>query len=199
MVDANAKNSNLYRDGGMLVVPFDSPIFPSRCIKTNHEVQSSDYAVTLDCSSSSLYNSEARLVAAAVGGKVGKAALAIGEMLATRKKVNLNIGLCESKKQLYRRIRFGAYGLLIGGPLVAFSILIPLIQMAEPGTPPNAYVFAFAAILGAVLFITGIVLFAISSLGLLRPRKMNETHVWLDGAGREFLDSIPALPANSNV
>ncbi len=71
--------------------------------------------------------------------------------------------------------------------------------MAEPGTPPNAYVFAFAAILGAVLFITGIVLFAISSLGVLRPRKMNETHVWLDGAGREFLDSIPALPANSNV
>ncbi|MFM7515935.1 MAG: hypothetical protein ACKO3V_03245 [Pirellula sp.] len=199
MVEANAKNANLYRDGGMLVVPFDTAIFPCRCIKSNQEVQSNDYTVTLDCSSSNLYNSDARLVATAVGGKVGKAALAIGEMLATRKKLNLNIGLCESKKQLYRRIKFGAFGLLIGGPLVAFAILIPLIQLAEPGTPPNAYVAIFAAVLGAVLFITGIVLFAISNLGLLRPRKMNETHVWLDGAGREFLDSIPAIPANSNV
>lgn len=194
----SSTNGNLFRDGNMLVVPFDGAVFPCRCIKTNQVVQSCDYSVTLDCSSLNLYNSDARLVATAVGGKAGRAALALGEMLATRKRLGLNVGMCGSQKQLFRRIKFGAFGLLLGGPLIAFSILIPLIQFTEPGTTPNAYVAIFAAALGALLFIGGIVLFAISSLGLLRPRRMNETHVWLDGAGKEFLESVPTLPVITN-
>ena len=185
---------NTLRDGAMLVVPFDNPVFPHRCIKTNQEVPECDYALALDCSSTSLYHSDARFVASAIGGKAGRTALALGEMFATRKKLPLTIGLCASKRSFYRKLKFGSFGLLAGGPLVAFAILIPLIQIAESsGTKPNITIAIIAAILGAALFITGIVLFAVANLGLLRPRKMNETHVWLDGASKEFLDSLPSI------
>lgn len=185
-------SENIQRDGNMLVVPFENPVFPKRCLKTNLEVKECDFSIVIESSSLKLSQSDAALAATAVAGKAGRAGLAVAEMLATRKKLPLKIGLCDSKKSLFKKLKYGSFGCILGGPAVAFAILIPLIQIAEAaGKQPDLNIVLAAAITGGVLFVTGIVLFAIANLGVLRATQRSETHVWLEGACKDFLNSLP--------
>ncbi len=185
-------SENIQRDGNMLVVPFENPVFPKRCLKTNLDVAECDFPIVIESSSLKLSQSDAALAATAVGGKAGRAALTLGEMLATRKKLPLKIGLCDSKKSLFKKLKYGSFGCLLGSPAVAFAILIPLIQIAEAaGKKPDLNIALAAVIIGGVLFLTGLILFAIANLGVLRATQRSDTHVWLEGACKEFLDALP--------
>lgn len=183
---------NIQRDGNMLVVPFENPVFPKRCLKTNLEVNECDFSIVIESSTTKLAQSDAALAASVIGGKVGLAGLAVAEMLATRKKLPLKIGLCDSKKSLFKKLKYGSFGCIPGGPAVAIAILTLHIQIAEAaGKKPDLNMALAAVITGGVLFVTGIVLFAIANLGVLRATQRSETHVWLEGACKDFLNSLP--------
>lgn len=183
---------NIQRDGNMLVVPFENPVFPKRCVKTNLDVKECDFSVVIESSTTKLAQSDAALAASVIGGQVGLAGLAVAEMLATRKKLPLKIGLCDSKKSLFKKLKYGSFGCLLGGPAVAIAILFLLIQIAEAaGRKPDIGIALAAVITGGVLFVTGIILFSIASTGVLRATQRSDTHVWLEGACKDFLNSLP--------
>lgn len=183
---------NIQRDGNMLIVPFENPVFPKRCVKTNLDVKECDFSVVIESSTTKLAQSDAALAASVIGGKVGLAGLAVAEMLATRKKLPLTIGLCDSKKALFKKLKYGSFGCLLGGPAVAIAILFLLIQIAEAaGKKPDLNMVLAAVITGGILFVTGIILFAIASTGVLRATQRSDTHVWLEGACKDFLNSLP--------
>ena len=60
---------NIQRDGNMLVVPFENPVFPKRCVKTNLDVKECDFSVVIESSTTKLAQSDAGSAASVIGGQ----------------------------------------------------------------------------------------------------------------------------------
>ncbi len=194
---------NVYRDGKSLVVPFEDPVFPARCIKTNVDVPACDYQIDLDCSSMKFTQGQggtaASVAGRAMGGrdgaKLAKGVVGMTEMLVTRKKLTAKIGLSEALKKRFRMLKLSSFGLMAAGPVVGLGIFTIVIQLTPKGARPNGIALGVGAGLGVLLLIAGIAAFAIATLGLLRVTKRTASHAWLDGVHGDFLAALNEVPA----
>lgn len=84
---------------------------------------------------------------------------------------------------------------MAGGPIgfiVGAILIVSNVQSA--GEVPSGLGISIAAVVGALVFIAGVVMFAFWNLGILRFVYSDGKRIWLGGAGREFLEQLPELP-----
>ena len=192
-----AVTPNLCRDGNWLVVPIENAVFPNRCIKTNQPVESPTYLFVTDLLWQQVQVPEsggqqaANAAAKALFGGVGGAVLD----LARKRRLKYQIGLSEEYQvKAKKRFRWGL-ALVVLGPIlsVVLGTILGVLTQSIFGHPIVPLILGGFA-LGFIMMLVGIILFAISSMGILQVKRSDGRSVWFDGANREFLATLPESP-----
>ncbi|OYP38550.1 hypothetical protein CGZ80_02060 [Rhodopirellula sp. MGV] len=187
----------------MLVVPIAGTSFPARCIKSNASVSNADYKVVLDLLPVHLKkeptSKTGKAVATLAAGKAGGAVFQIGEMVAKKKRMEFRVGLIERLKKRRKMFLIGSIVSLIGAPVAAGGLMATIINMAESaGRRPAGQEMIPVIVVGVLLFVVGIVLFAIWNMGTLRIVVSDGKYVWLGGASKEFRDQFPEFESTDS-
>jgi hypothetical protein len=99
--------------------------------------------------------------------------------LIVRKKAVFSIGLCEAhRKQRWVAITACLTGLILGVVLICVGIAVSMGWLIG---------------IGALLMVTGAI-WGVARGRLLAAVKIDKQNVWLTGAGKAFLDSLPDRP-----
>lgn len=159
--------SNARADGKYVVVPAANPHLPPRCVKTNAPVTAAE------SKHKTLYWYPP-LIAVTI---LLNLLIFLILYLVFRKKIVLDIPVSPAGRKIVRQHAFIAWGAVLLGLVCLF------IGIAEP-TLVAIILLAFP------LIIAGLIYGAFKAT-LLRAAKMRHGEVWLAGASREFLDSLP--------
>ena len=195
--DAKSREPNVYRDGDLLVVPWqEEASFPSRCVKTNTPVDAANFRLRI----TGLKVDEPSLGTSALKGAATAALGAAGSPLVDAlvlRGLTLHIGL-SSKQQshiFWGQVRAVFLGL--GG--FAFGCVVAWlgsILSRSLGVRMNFDAWMIGIVLGAVPFfiILGLVIWKTPKY--LCMERIFGPHVWFSGAGAEFLASLPESPVH---
>lgn len=159
--------SNARADGKYVVVPVASPKLPLRCVKTNAPV-------TSDESKHKTLFWYPPLLALTI---LLNLLIFLVLYLIFRKKIVIDIPISADGRKIVRKHTFIAWGL----------VLLAVVCIVTAAVEPSLVALLFLAFL---LFIGGLVYGAFKA-NLLRAAKLRNGQVWLAGASREFLDSLP--------
>lgn len=183
--------SNIYQDGRWIVVPFEDPIFPARCIKTNVPVAAADHVFEADLLGNQLQvpksggEQAAQAAARVLFGKIGGAAVD----LMSKRRLKYNIGLSDERQALAaKRWRMGI-ALVIAGPILAIILGAGAAELT--GSQPLAIA---GGTIGMLLMIAGIILFAMATYSTLIVIRSDGKYIWLEGACEEFRSVLPESP-----
>lgn len=159
--------SNARADGKYVVVPVANPKLPARCVKTNAPVTSTE------SKHKTLYWYPPLLALTILLNLLIFFIL----YLIFRKKIAIDIPISAAGRKIVRNHAFIAWGAVLLG------LVCLVIAIAEP-----TLVALF--LLTAPLIIGGLVYGAFKAT-LLRAAKLRNGEVWLAGASREFVESLP--------
>jgi len=103
------------------------------------------------------------------------------------KKASIQVGLTEEWAAKRRSWMAIAWGTALLGLLVLIGS-IAILANTEQG------IFGFGIVAGIAMMLTGAIL-GIVNCSIVRPKKIDDTYVWLNGVNREVLAMFPELPA----
>lgn len=159
--------SNARADGKYVVVPAANPHLPPRCVKTNAPVTAAE------SKHKTLYWYPP-LIALTI---LLNLLIFLILYLIFRKKVVIDIPVSAAGRKIVRNHAFIAWG----------SVLLGLACLVTGIVEPTLVALI---LLSSVLLIGGLIYGAFKAT-LLRAAKMRNGEVWLAGASRSFLDSLP--------
>lgn len=172
---------NISRDEDCLVVPIDNPVFPNRCIKSNEPVEDAGFRFVADLVARTRRN---------IQGWSGKPDETTG---ASYRRLEIHVGLESHIQATAARRRRRGLLLVVVGPLTSVA-LGTLLALTTTRDQVNWAPAALALLLGMLIMIAGVIVFAMSSSGTLRVVGWNGSHAWLHGAAPEFLAELPESP-----
>ncbi len=189
---ALAEASEIARDGRYLVVPIEGARFPRRCVKTNKDVERSNFLVELDLLPQVVRRPDSSGQQVARGLADGLLGGAGGAMLdlANKQRLSYYIGLTDRLQGRSVWLWRIGLALVIASPSIsmAISVLAAIIRgdMTTDATSGIIVIVSFA-----VTLIPGLVMFGMSTMGILQVDHSDGKSVWLRGAGSDFLDTLP--------
>lgn len=172
---------NIYRDGKLIVAPVENAVFPNRCVKTNETVASADYSIAFE------------VVVRNRGEKVPESKIELAaRVMANRRKILMNIGLCDEKKKRSKFLKTLGLVLVTAGPILAFILAVIASPSDQSGGGGEFGVMSFVMMgIGFAIMIAGLILFALSSGSVLQVDDCFEHRIKLTGACSEFLNELP--------
>lgn len=183
---------NVYREGKQLVVPIEGAVFPKRCVKTNAELEAADYRLVLDLLPAQIHGPPTAIQQVAELAAVLLHPAARVLELAGKRRLRFTVGLSPQRQASNRRNKRCGLLLVIVGPLlgVVLGAILANNFPNQDGSP--LLVAPLVGLAAAVLvMLAGIVLFGVGSMAIVRVSRSDGRHVWLDGAGSDFLASLP--------
>ena len=180
---ANARVAGMQQNvigfDGVGLVMAKGLIAPDRCVKCNAPGDGRPVVKTL------YWHHPALFILILFPGLIIYAIVA----LCVRKSGKVSLSLCPVHRSVRRRNMMIAWGvallgltLLIGGPVIA----------SNTNGHDNDWIGVTGALSGIVLILTGAILGA-TIVPVVSPRKIDEYWLYLKGAGRPFLDSLPRI------
>ena len=179
---------NVYRDGEYLVAPIKNAEFPGRCVITNAEMEPNyEYMENIT------RDTAARMAQRAA--RLGSGAVAVAAAISAIKRVTLKIALSDSIASQYARTKKKIIRTIIGGAVLTFMTAAADFLIESPGMTPLKIAGLIACWIGLLLIIGGTIALVVYVRQPLKLVQTDGTHVWLSGAGSEFLETLPAWEA----
>lgn len=161
-----------WRDGNYLVLPRDNAVGPSRCIFTNQEIFEHNKIIR-------------RLTWADDGSNYTPTWIRILIALASMDAVTVKVGV----SVLVQTRRIAIMALCILGLCVGMTLFVR--GLTEGSVPPPMLPLAT----GSILIILSISFFA-NTYAIVDIVKLTDSHVWLRGPKRPFLESLDVWPSD---
>jgi hypothetical protein len=174
---AHAQNPIGYDGVGLVMAR--NLIGPDRCVKCNAPAEGYQLLRRLSWHHPALY------VLILFPGLVIYALVA----LCVRKTAQVKVGLCPDHRAARRRNVAIAWSLCLLG--LAMLIGIPMALSGQRGPDVGTYKAA-GAIAGIVTLLVGLV-YAAVAVPVVSPRRIDDHYVYLNKAGRPFLESLPRI------
>lgn len=210
MAEGDRVPEGIYRDGRYLVVDLRGSQFPFRCVKTNrpvgyyivHEIRCrrhaiiASIAVSLWFAAYKLVRWELTIKYGVRGTYFSAAFILVTYWILTRvirRSHFLRVSMHEEYVERRKRTARIGWRLALGGLFGLMIVVLLQVTAALNGlvSSSDAAVNGLSVAL-ALLALSGFPFLIIAHFPILRRRKLREPFVWLAGANRDFLASLPA-------
>ena len=175
--NALAHDRGLIGFDGVALVMAKNLVAPDRCVKCNAPAQGYQLLRRVHWHHPALYL------------LLFKLPLYLLVALMVRKTAKVSVGLCPVHRSARRRDMVIASMLCLVGPVILFG---SAIFGAQAGGREGESVMTLGMMGGLVMFMLGL-LVSIKKVPVVAARRIDDHYVYLAGAGRPFLDSLPRM------
>jgi hypothetical protein len=185
----DATADGLWRDGTLLVMRNQNPVFPRRCIKTNMPYTGPPTRLKLTW----LENETLWVL---LVGAIGRAAV----MATDGKKIWVDVPISETWLARRRRSAIIGWGLTLGGIGSFVLAVVGYVAAMASGMSEESVLWLMFFILGGPLAaLVGVFWLVIFQQAPVKAKEITNGLAWIQGTHPDFLASLPEWPWRESV